>query len=266
MRGPRPPAQLTKTGFAGAGVLCYSAGIMFAYLRLAPGLTLAALSLLLNLGWAAAIKPLNTPDEPAISGRLAVRTLNILPEVHYEFPTPTGRVVGWQGDPAVQAYTQQQGGQGTFVLIPYEGMQPPLYYALVGGLAQALPPDPAWGLALGAPWPRCSGRPPSIFAGQPPASWCRARPAGGVGGRGGGPAAPIRLQQCQCGNDRALNCLCAASYYVWLRGLRQPAGSLAAAGRGRGRAGPAGETDRAGPAAGAGPADDLASGGLGVGG
>src|SRR5947208_15743101 len=98
------------------------------------GLALAAGSFLLILAWAAATRPLNAPDEPAhLQAVMTVRNQHRLPEVHYIFPSPTGQVVGEPGDARVRAYTQTL-RRGTYVLIPYESMQAPLYY-LVAGVA-----------------------------------------------------------------------------------------------------------------------------------
>ena len=76
-----------------------------------PGLAAAVAALWLGLLWAAAIKPLNAPDEPAYLQTVAqVRRERALPEIHFDFSrNPAGEVIGAPGDTAVRAYTAQAG-------------------------------------------------------------------------------------------------------------------------------------------------------------
>src|SRR5437867_13394924 len=69
------------------------------------GLIVAVLSLCLGLVWAAAISPLDAPDEPAhLQAIMEVRNKHMLPEVHYDFRVPHARVIGTAGDTAARDY------------------------------------------------------------------------------------------------------------------------------------------------------------------
>src|SRR4051812_43459486 len=68
-------------------------------LRWSVGLSLACLSFGLNLLWAAAIRPLNAPDELAyLQTLMQVRNELTLPEIHFDFQAnPQGTVIGAPG-------------------------------------------------------------------------------------------------------------------------------------------------------------------------
>src|SRR5215217_3965238 len=112
--------------------------------RPSVGLALAALSFTLHLFWAATIRPLNAPDEPAyLQTVMQVRNGDLLPELHFDFTAnPAGQLVGTPGDRDAQAYIQATGYTDPIRLMPYEAVQPPLYFWLAGGLARLLPPQP----------------------------------------------------------------------------------------------------------------------------
>jgi 4-amino-4-deoxy-L-arabinose transferase-like glycosyltransferase len=191
-----------------------------------PGVLMALFSLLLGTVWAFAIKPLNAPDEIAhLQTVMEVRKGNLLPEVHYDFSkwSGAGWVIGTPGDQSVRDYAARLGYDDPFLMVPYESMQPPLYYLVAGSVARAIPPDPQAVLYL-------SRIVAAIFgAGTVYFCWAAARRLA--------PHAPVWAFAVACiiallpqfcfnsatvSNDSFLNFCAAALFYVWFRGLREP--------------------------------------------
>src|SRR4051794_8919313 len=108
------------------------------------GMFLALCSAALYCVWAFAIPPLAAPDEPAhLQTVMELRKTWRLPEVHYAFDSdPRGVPVGSPGDASVREYA------ATFGIhpreqVPYESMQPPLYYLAVAAASYLVPLEPA---------------------------------------------------------------------------------------------------------------------------
>lgn len=191
------------------------------------GIIVALASLLLGAIWAVAIAPLHAPDEPAhLQAIMEVRKAGRLPEIHYEFVTNAGgAVVGNPGDQASRDYALSLGiGVGRpRLLIPYESMQPPLYYMAAGLVAQAAPPDPAVVLYL--------GRLVAVLFGAGAVYFCWAAvrvlapqaPMWAVAAAGTMALLPqYCFNSATAANDSAVNFAAAASFYVWFKGLRDP--------------------------------------------
>src|SRR5215216_4966690 len=69
------------------------------------GLLVALIGLALILPWVRVIHLLNAPDEPAhLQAVMVVRKQHVLPEIHYYFPTATGKVDGNPGDPDTRLF------------------------------------------------------------------------------------------------------------------------------------------------------------------
>jgi 4-amino-4-deoxy-L-arabinose transferase-like glycosyltransferase len=190
-----------------------------------PGFVAAAFSLLLGIAWAAGIKPLDAPDEVAhLQAVMEVRNHHRLPEIHYDIGNPAGEVVGTPGDESARAYAQSLGAVDPYMNIPYESMQPPLFYISAGLVAQLVqPPDPKVILYV--------SRLVAVFFGAGAVYFCWAAT------RQLAPKAPMwavavaavvallpqyNFNSATAANDSSLNFASAAAFYVWFRGLRRP--------------------------------------------
>jgi hypothetical protein len=190
-----------------------------------PGLAVFVAALWLGLLWAAAIRPLNAPDEPAYLQTVAqVRRERALPEIHFDFSrTPTGEVVGAPGDAAVRAYAAAAGFADPIRQLAYQTVQPPLYFLVTALATQPAPPDPAILLYL-------SRLVSVVFgAGVVYYAWAATRelsPRAPLWAAGVAGVIALLPEACfnnaRAGNDSLVNCLGMASFYVWLRGLRRP--------------------------------------------
>lgn len=182
-------------------------------------------SLLLNIIWAAAIPPMNAPDEPQhLTAVMEMRKLGRLPEIHYSFSSnPAGEAVAPYVDPSVQEYVERLDMPEGCCLVPYESMQPPLYYATVALVSLPFSGDAQTMMYLGRLVSALFGAATIYFV------WAAVRQVA--------PNSPLLALACAgcvallpqvsfnsayVSNDSALNLLAAASFYVWLRGLREP--------------------------------------------
>src|SRR5687767_8674393 len=203
-------------------ILSLREGILFTTQRM--GLLLAVASVTLNLIWVAAVKPLQAPDEPAhLQAVMEVRNKLIIPEVHYDLSYPEGRVIGNPGDKSARDYAERLGFTDPFFLIPYESMQPPLYYLIAGILALIVPPDPQIVLYLSRCIAALFGAAAVYFI------WAATRQlAPRAPGWATMAAAAVALLPQFCfnsataANDSAINFCGALMFYVLFRGLRQP--------------------------------------------
>jgi len=191
-----------------------------------PGLVVAAISFALGLLWAVTIHPLHAPDEPAhFQAVLEVRNAHRLPEIHYEFSSRRqGAAIGSPGDATARQWARERGYGAPLNLLPYEAMQPPLYYLVAGLPATLLPLDTTgvfyWSrlvaVAFGAATVYCCWAATRQLAPRAPA-WAV------------GSAALVALLPQFCfnsatvSNDSTANWAGALAFYVWLRGLRDPA-------------------------------------------
>lgn len=194
--------------------------------RRQPGLTFALVSFWITLLWVVAIRPLHAPDEPAyLQTVMEVRNTYRLPEIHFDFDrTATGEVSGTPGDAATQEYIRSRGIGEPIRLMPYESVQPPLYFMITGLAAQLVPPAPGAVLYLSRLIAALFGACTVYFCWAATRELAPRAPlwAGGVAG-----VIALLPEFCfnnaRAGNDSLVNCAAAASLYLWFRGLRQPA-------------------------------------------
>jgi len=190
-----------------------------------PALWLFGLSFALNLVWAALNHPFAAPDEPAhLQAVMQVRVRHILPEVHYSFiPKMMGEIVSTPVDQPTLAYAQAQGQTDLYILSPYEGVQPPLFYLVAGALGQLVQPDPAWMLYLSRAVAALFGAGTVAFCWAATRQLAPGNPQWAVIVAGVVLMLPqFCFNSATVGNDSAVNCAAAAAFYVWFRGLRQP--------------------------------------------
>jgi hypothetical protein len=211
--------QRARSGWPGRRVLRLPASAR-------PGLALALVGFWLGLIWLAAIRPFSAPDEPAyLQGVMQTQAEHILPELHFDFSAnPAGEVVGTPGNAAARAYIAASGFNDRIRLLAYENVQPPLYFLIAGLVTQFVPPNPVVVLYV--------SRLISVVAGAGTVYFCWAATrqlAPQAPGWAAAVAGVIALLPEFCfinaraGNDSLVNCLAAAAFYVWFRGLRDPA-------------------------------------------
>lgn len=189
------------------------------------GLVLALLSLCLSLTWIWLAPPLRGPDETAhLMAVMEVRTLGRLPVIHYEYRSdPKGNPVPPYSDAAVASYAAKLGLPSGAYDVRYESYQPPLFYVTAGLLSLAVPPDPG----------------PVLYASKLAAAlfgaltiyfiWAAVRqlvPGEPLLAHFVGACSALlpvfAYSSASAGNDAALYTAGAASFYVWVRGLREP--------------------------------------------
>lgn len=191
-----------------------------------PGLALALVGFWLGLIWLAAIRPFSAPDEPAyLQAVMQTQTEHILPELHFDFTAnPAGAVIGTPGNAAARAYIAASGYKDRIRLLAYENVQPPLYFLIAGLVTQFVPPNPVTVLYV--------SRLLSVVAGAGTVYFCWAAtrqlapqaPSWAVTVAGVIALLPeFCFINARAGNDSLVNCLGAAAFYVWFRGLRDPA-------------------------------------------
>ncbi len=194
---------------------------------LRPGVMVTLCSLVLGMMWASRILPLDAPDEVAhLQNIMAVRNGILLPEIHYDFSAGEGensKPIGSPGDPSVRDYARQVGFTDEYNLIPYEAMQPPLYYLAAGLIAKLLPADPQAVLRL--------ARLLSVLFGAATVYFCWAAvrqlapraPMWALASAGLIALVPqFCFNSATAANDSALNLGVAISFYLWIRALREP--------------------------------------------
>ncbi len=190
------------------------------------GLSLALISFWLGLLWLSTIRPFNAPDEPAhLQAIMQVRIANILPEVHYDFSTdPKGRIVNTPVDQATYDYIVSSGTNSPDRLIPNESVQPPLYYGIVGLVLHLFPANPQLMLYLARLFSTLFGAGTVFFC------WAAVRqiaPTAPMWAAAVAGMVALLPQFCfnngAVSNDSLANMLAAASFYVWFKGLRNPA-------------------------------------------
>jgi hypothetical protein len=173
--------------------------------------------------WMAAIPPMNAPDEPAyLQAVMETRNKRMLPEVHIDYSrNPLGDFVGEPGDRAAREYAAQHGIGGSIKLEAYQNSQPPLYFMVAGVVAMILPPDPQIILYVSRLISVVFGAGTIFFCWAAMRQIAPRQPMWAVG-----VAVVIALlpefcfNNARAGNDSIVNCLAAASFYVWFRGLR----------------------------------------------
>ncbi|MDQ6739725.1 MAG: DUF2142 domain-containing protein [Actinomycetota bacterium] len=155
---------------------------------------------------------------------MQVRVYHILPEIHYDFSSdPTGQIVNTPVDSATQEYAHQSNIGDAYRLGPQESFQPPLYYTLAALVSLPFPANPGTVLYLSRLVTAAFGGAMIYFCWAAVRQIAPGRPQWAVGAAG---AIALLPQFCfnssSVSNDSAVNCLAAASYYVWLHGLRDP--------------------------------------------
>jgi hypothetical protein len=168
---------------------------------------------------------MNSPDEPAyLQAVMETRNKRMLPEIHFDFSkNPLDSIVGDPGDPAVRAYAARHNMNTSIRLVPYQNSQPPLYFMIAGPVATLLPSDPQTILYVSRLISALFGAGTVFFC------WAAARqlapnsPMWAVATAGVIALLPeFSFNNARVGNDSLVNCLGAAAFYVWFRGLRQP--------------------------------------------
>jgi 4-amino-4-deoxy-L-arabinose transferase-like glycosyltransferase len=192
------------------------------------GLIVALVSFWLGLIWISVIQPLDAPDEPAhLQAIMQVRKQYMIPEIKYDPGNPNGEVIGSPGDPESRAYItgllSKLPTNDSYILIPYESTQPPLYYLAVGLATQIVPPDPQLILYIGRFISVLFGAGAVFFA------WLAAReivpraPMLAVASAGAMALLPqFCFNNATSGNDSTTHLASTAAFYVWFRGLRRP--------------------------------------------
>lgn len=187
------------------------------------GLALALLSFCLTLVWVITTRPLNTPDEPAHLQAIAeIQQTHKLPEVHVDYSrTALGDLGFTAGSEIIRGYARSLEMHDPFILMPYESMQPPLYY-----VAAAIASAPADGNPVAIMY--ISRIVAALFgAGTVFFVWAATRqfaPEAPVWALSAGGLVMLMPQVCfnsaSASNDSAANFAAAAGFYVWFRGLR----------------------------------------------
>ncbi|MEO8288303.1 MAG: DUF2142 domain-containing protein [Chloroflexota bacterium] len=192
---------------------------------ISKGLLVATFSLLLNIVWVFCIPPLNAPDETAhLMAVMEVRKFGRLPQVHYTFETnPKGEPVESYFDPGIVEYARKYGIPMGCCMVPYESMQPPLYYVGVAFLSLPFPPDPQPLLYVGRLLSAVLGAATAYFI------WAGVRQIApetrGLALFSAGLIAILpqfTANSAALTNDTLVNLVGSASFYVWFRGLREP--------------------------------------------
>ncbi len=185
----------------------------------------AGVAFAISAAWVLAIPPLDAPDEPA--HLLAVQQVarrNMLPRVVYRFDRdPKGEVADGPVDVATRAYLLRSGVGDEFKLLPYESMQPPLFYLVAGVLAKLLTTDPHAVLyiarfvaaAFGAGTVYVVAKAASRFSGEDPTRVLAA--AGFVA-----LLPQFAFNSATAGNDAAMSFTAALAFATWIRALSDP--------------------------------------------
>jgi 4-amino-4-deoxy-L-arabinose transferase-like glycosyltransferase len=193
--------------------------------RIGTGVLIVGASLVVNLCWALAVKPLDAPDEPAhLQAIRQVQLRRMLPEVHYSFARdPSGEVVRTFDDPATRYFAMRAGILDEFKLEPYESMQPPLYYLIAGLAASPFGTNPVWTMVAGRVVSACLG------AAAVGCLWLAVRrlapssPILAVAAAGFVGLLPqYSFNSSSVSNDSAVNFAAALSFAVWIGALRKP--------------------------------------------
>ncbi|WZP00032.1 DUF2142 domain-containing protein [Isosphaeraceae bacterium EP7] len=182
-------------------------------------------SLIVNLCWALAVRPLDAPDEPAhLQAVRQVQLRRMLPEVHYSFARdPAGEIVRTPDDPATRYYAMRRGVLDEYKLEPYESMQPPLYYLVAGLAAMPVGQNPVWAMVTGRVVSACLG------ASAVGCLWLAVRrlapgsPALALAAAGFVGLLPqFAFNSASVSNDSAVNFASALAVAVWIGALRTP--------------------------------------------
>jgi 4-amino-4-deoxy-L-arabinose transferase-like glycosyltransferase len=186
----------------------------------ARGPVVALLSLLLNVTWLTVTPPFDGSDEPAhLMALMHLRKHHELPEIHYTFlSNQFGETVPASGDSEVLAYAARYGN--TYP-VPYESMQPPLFYLSAFALSLPADDDPETLLYIGRLAAALFGAAGVYFI------WAAIRQFASDGLAFLSALSVALLPQFawnsgMAANDSALHFAGALTMYVWFRGLREP--------------------------------------------
>src|SRR5205814_817857 len=126
-------------------------------------------------------------------------------------------------DTPTLAYTRAQGKTDPYILSPYEGVQPPLFYLAAGLASQLVPPDPVAVLYASRLVAALFGAGTVYFCWAATRQLAPGAPHWAVAVAGVVLLLPqFCFNSASAANDSAANCASAAAFYFWFRGLRQP--------------------------------------------
>jgi len=194
--------------------------------RISIPLALAALSLLVNLGWIAVIQPFLAPEEPEhLAAIREIQRRHILPEIHFDFTSnPKGVAVPPFDDQPLYDAVQQVLGTGARHRRSFESTQAPLYYITAALVSWPMSDNVMLQLYIRRIVSAIFGMLTIVFV------WAAVRQVS--------PGSPrlalfcattvlflpqFNFNSAYIANDVALNALGAATLYVWFKGLRDPA-------------------------------------------
>jgi len=189
------------------------------------GLGLAFLSLCLNLVWAFCLRPLVGPDEPAhLIAVREIRMLGRLPEIHFRFDQdPRGVPIIDYRDTEVASLAQSWGLLPGAYDVPYESMQPPLYYLISALASVPIGSDPLVMMYVGRVVSSLFGAAAIYFIWAATRVIARGAPRLAILSAGSIALLPqFAMHSAVLSNDSAVIAMGAAASYVWLRGLHEP--------------------------------------------
>jgi len=190
-----------------------------------PGLSIALITLWLNILWLVVVNPLDAPDEPShLMAVMQVRKDNMLPEVHFDFAADhAGRVVTTPDQDTV-AYAISLGQSLPYKLLPVESSHPPFYYIVAGLTAHILSPEPQNVLYVSRVVTAVFAALTIYFI------WAAVRelapndPMWAACVSGMVALLPqFSFNSASVNNDSAINMAAAASFFIWTKALRNPA-------------------------------------------
>jgi 4-amino-4-deoxy-L-arabinose transferase-like glycosyltransferase len=194
-----------------------------------PGFILAAINFCIGLVWMAVIRPLDALDEPAhLQAVMQVRKQHILPEIHYTGGNTASEIARPTGDSETVAYIAKLRPKlpvnDEYVLVPDESWQPPLYYLAAGLLTQLVPPDPQTVLYIGRLLAVLLGAATVYFCWLATRELAPEAPMWAIATAGVVALLPaFCFNNAHVSNDSMVQLAATLAFYVWIRGLRDPA-------------------------------------------
>jgi len=154
---------------------------------------------------------------------MEVSTLGRLPQIHYDFRTdPSGQPMSPYANDAVAAYARSLGVPSGAYLVRYESMQPPLFYLAAGALAWPFSTNPEAVLYISKLTAALFGAIAIYFIWAAVRQLAPGKPELALLVAVCGALLPVfAYGSASANNDTALFAVGAASFYVWLRGLRE---------------------------------------------